>query len=523
MLSFDINKYSQRLVAHIQPLPPNVEVGLILCVTTLIVAIPTVIVYRLFFHPLAEVPGRKIHAITGFLTQWKSHITGTWLREAAQLHRQYGPIVPIGPNHIAVDGSIGWPQVYGHQPGKAEFSKYPNFIFPGDGMSLIGAQKDDHRRQRRQLAHAFSDAALVEQQNVILQYIDLPMKQLTQRAESGEPIDIVAWINLTTFDIIGDLTFSESFGGLKSGGYHPWVQNFFDGIRGEGMMRLMDRYLLLKPFILAIGYKHIRESMESAEMSMEKAKARVALGEQPFEGRRDFMTYMLRRGKDGVTAMSETELLVNSSIVIGAGSETTATALSGAFFYIGTHPQVYSYLVDEIRGAFTDASDITLKSTAQLQYLHACIEETLRIYPPAAETPPRVCPGATIGGKYIPKGTVVTVYQWATFRNPSNFADPDSFRPERWLPKTHALYDEKYAGDNRAVFKPFSYGARDCIGKNLAYAELRVILSHILFKSDFGLKPGQSDWHEKQTSFLVWDKDPMNITLKLRQDEASIS
>ncbi|TXB98820.1 hypothetical protein FocTR4_00013514 [Fusarium oxysporum f. sp. cubense] len=424
MLSFDINKYSQRL---------------------LIVAIPTVIVYRLYFHPLAEVPGRKIHAITGFLTQWKSDIT-------------------------AVDGSIGWPQVYSHQPSKAEFSKYPNFIFPGDGMSLIGAQKDYHRRQRRQLAHAFSDAALVEQQNVILQYIDLLMKQLTQRAESGEPIDIVAWINLTTFDIIGDRTFSESFGGLKSGGYHPWVRNFFDGIR---------------------------ESMESAEMSMEKAKARVALGEQPFEGRRDFMTYMLRRGKDGVTAMSETELLVNSSIVNGAGSETTATALSGAFFYIGTHPQVYSYLVDEIRGAFTDASDITLKSTAQLQYLHACIEETLRIYPPAAETPPRVCPGATIGGKYIPKG--------------------------RRLPKTHALYDEKYAGDNRAVFKPFSYGARDCIGKNLAYAELRVILSHILFKFDFELKPGQPDWHEKQTCFLVWDKVPLNITLKLQQDEASIS
>ncbi|KAI3576744.1 cytochrome P450 [Fusarium oxysporum f. sp. albedinis] len=474
MLSFDINKYSQRLVAHIQRLTPNVEVGLILCVTTIIVAIPVVIIYRLYFHPLAEVPGRKIHAITGFLTPWKSHIIGTWLREAAQLHRQYGPIVRIGPNHIAVDGSIGWPQVYGHQPGKAEFSTYPNFIFPGDGMSLLGAQKDDHRRQRRQLAHAFSDAALVEQQSVILQYIDLLMKQLTQSAESGEPIDIVTWVNWTTFDIIDDLTFSESFGGLKSGGYHP----------------------------------HIRETMESAEMSMEKAKPRVALGEQPFEGRRDFMTYMLRRCKEGVTAMSETELLVNSSIAPS--------------FTIGTHPQVYRYLVDEIRGAFTDTSDITLKSTAQLQYLHACIEETLRIYPPAAETPPRVCPGATIGGKYIPKGTVVTVYQWATFRNPSNFADPDSFQAERWLPKTHALYDEKYAGDKRAVFKPFSYGARDCIGKNLAYAELRVILSHILFKFDFELKPGQSDWHEKQTSFL-WDKDPLNITLKLRQDEASIS
>lgn len=71
-----------------------------------------------------------------------------------------------------------------------------------------------------------SDAALVEQQSVILQYIDLLMKQLTQRVESGEPIDIVTWVNLTTFDIKGDLTFSESFGGLKSGGYHPWVKEF---------------------------------------------------------------------------------------------------------------------------------------------------------------------------------------------------------------------------------------------------------------------------------------------------------
>lgn len=108
------------------------------------------------------------------------------------------------------------------------------------------------------------------------------------------------------------------------------------------------------------------------------------------------------------------------------------------------------------------------------------------------------------------------MYQWATFRNPENFIDPDSFRPQRWLPATHPLYESKYASDNKAVFKPFSHGTRDCIGKNLAYAEMRVIIARILFRFDFELEPGQHNWHDQQTTFLVWKKGPLNITLKPR-------
>lgn len=89
------------------------------------------------------------------------------------------------------------------------------------------------------------------------------------------------------------------------------------------------------------------------------------------------------------------------------------------------------------------------------------------------------------------KQTVISVYQWATFRNPDKFVDPDSFHPERWLPETHPRHDAKYANDNRAVFKPFSYGPRDCIGKNLTYSEIRVIISRILFRCNFELEAGQ--------------------------------
>jgi cytochrome P450 len=111
---------------------------------------------------------------------------------------------------------------------------------------------------------------------------------------------------------------------------------------------------------------------------------------------------------------------------------------------------------------------------------------------------------------------VVHVSQWVTFRNPEHFLEPDSFCPERWLKSTHPLYESKFANDNRDVFKPFSYGPRDCIGKNLAYAEMRLIVSHLLYRFDFEVLPGQDDWHATQNTYLIWEKGPLYIKFSAR-------
>lgn len=108
------------------------------------------------------------------------------------------------------------------------------------------------------------------------------------------------------------------------------------------------------------------------------------------------------------------------------------------------------------------------------------------------------------------------MYQWATFRNPAHFADPNSFKPERWLPPSHRLYDSRFQHDNKAVFKPFSHGSRDCIGKNLAYAEMRLITARMLYRFDYDVFGGQENWHANQRTFIVWEKGPLNIMLRLR-------
>lgn len=499
-----------------------------MALVVIILGISATVIYRLYFHPLTVIPGPRILAASGVTAGWKSHVSGTLTRQMPALHREYGPAVRIGPNHISLDGSIGWTQVYGRRP---EFAKYPRFLFVDDHLSLLGASRDVHRRYRRQLGHAFSDASLAEQEEYIRKHVDSLVSRLAELADSntntnsdigsgsgGGEFDIVQWLNFATFDIISDLTYSKSFGNLEGYAYHPWVRNFFLSIRGEALNRFVRFFPLLHPFIAVIGHRYLKGSRSSREDSTAQAQARMALGEKP-EGsqRKDMTEYLMRKNRDGETGLSEAETIVNLLVLIGAGSETTATAMSGFFFYLGRNPDAYSHLTGEIRKAFGAEEDITMRAVAQLPYLSACIDEILRVYPPAAETPPRVSPGVEIDGKFIPKGTQVSVYQWATFRNPSNFHDPDAFRPQRWLPASHPLYESRFAHDNKASFKPFSYGVRDCIGKNLAVAEMRLVLARILWRFDFDLMPGQDDWHDKQKTFIVWEKGPLKIKLRARQ------
>jgi len=92
--------------------------------------------------------------------------------------------------------------------------------------------------------------------------------------------------------------------------------------------------------------------------------------------------------------------------------------------------------------------------------------------------------------------------------------DPDAFRPERWLQPSHPLYETRYARDNRTVFKPFSFGPRDCIGKSLAYAEVRIFVARLVLRFDWELLPGQEDWMSKQKTSVTWEKGPLMVRFR---------
>lgn len=108
--------------------------------------------------------------------------------------------------------------------------------------------------------------------------------------------------------------------------------------------------------------------------------------------------------------MTFEELSSNSAMLIVAGSETTATLLTGATYYLGTNPDKLAKLVEEVRGAFKSEEEIDMLSVQNLKYLLAVLEETSRIYPPVPGPSPRTIgeEGDNILGEFFPAGVSPT-------------------------------------------------------------------------------------------------------------------
>ena len=255
------------------------------------------------------------------------------------------------------------------------------------------------------------------------------------------------------------------------------------------------------------------KSFKSRMKSLESTRATVRKRMDTETDRKDFAFYALRAMEKGdpTTMMSKKEMVATFEILMIAGSETTATLLSGVTYQLLKNPDVLKKLVTEIRSTFTHSHNITIVNVNKLTYELAVLDEALRIMPPVATASVRVVPpgsGEIVGGHFVPGGTSVGIPSWAASRSPLNFRDPESFIPERWLG------DARYANDRREASQPFSTGPRGCLGRTLAYAEMRLILARMLFEFDLELMESSRSWLEDLKNFAFWQKDPLMVKLK---------
>lgn len=190
--------------------------------------------------------------------------------------------------------------------------------------------------------------------------------------------------------------------------------------------------------------------------------------------------------------------------------------LVGTTYYLLKNPSTLAKLTSEIRNKFTSLSEITNQSTTNLEYLNAVINEGLRIFPPVSGHLERTSPGAVVDEKWIPKGTHVHVCARTMTRSPKYWKNGDTFIPERWIGKN----DE----DVLEASKPFSIGPRGCIGKNLAYMEMRMILAKLVWRFDLELvnereEAGKWGWLEDARVIGMWVKPDLWLKFTKREQE----
>ncbi|KAF9907196.1 hypothetical protein BX616_000506 [Lobosporangium transversale] len=163
-----------------------------------------------------------------------------------------------------------------------------------------------------------------------------------------------------------------------------------------------------------------------------------------------------------------------------AGSETSSTTITNTLMYLLKNPKTLERLREEIDQATANNSAGALPSYDQIRnlpYLTACINESMRLRPVAASGVPReVDEDANICGYTIPKDTIVLAQFPLLHYSEEYFPQPKDYIPERWLPGDESPFPP--VQDH--TFYPFSAGTRNCVGKNFAMMEMRLILASIV-------------------------------------------
>jgi cytochrome P450 len=195
--------------------------------------------------------------------------------------------------------------------------------------------------------------------------------------------------------------------------------------------------------------------------------------------------------------------IINLSI---AGVDTTTHAIAAAFFYLSLpeNASAYERVTKEVRSTFSSIDDIRLGAELNsCVYMRACIDEAMRLSPPGASAPFRnvLEGGAIVEGHYFPEGVDLGVPIYSIHHNPAYYPEPFTFKPERWLATETPMEAVKLA---QSAHCPFMYGARGCVGRAVAVAQLKLTLAMGIFAADFRLDvDDKSGRFSRQNEFFV--------------------
>ena len=326
-----------------------------------------------------------------------------------EFHDRYGSIVRIAPDELSFNDPKAWKDIYSNRPGHLPFERNRTWFKaakPGRPNVIVGPNEEAHARYRKTLVHAFSDKSLKEQAPMIEGYVDQLIRKLRE-IKHDTTIDLVEWLNFTTFDVAGDLCFGESFDNLENGKAHPWVEVSYDFGKGLALIAAVNFYPPLDKLLrLVIPKQIMQRTTDHIAMSRAKVMKRLSIDSD----RPDFITHILKQNKDNEAkaqkkAMSPAEIGLNMAVLIFAGSETTSSALSGIMRMLLQNPDKLRKLVHEVRSSFAQEREISIASAGHLEYLGAVINEGLRLCPPVVIGVPRIAPigGEWVCGQYVPE------------------------------------------------------------------------------------------------------------------------
>ncbi|THH31228.1 hypothetical protein EUX98_g2944 [Antrodiella citrinella] len=463
---------SMILLAHL-PL----MIALPVAFTTYFSALLTSIgLYRLSpFHPLSRYPG-PIKLKLSSLFVYHMAIKGDRHKYIQRLHEEYqSDVLRIGPNELIFrEASAIAPMM-----GTDGLAKGPGY----DGRSLFRVHRNliswtdpvQHFKRRKAWTRGTNTVALKDYEPVIAarasQLVDLLLRR------SGGTVNLSECICYFAFDFMGDMAFGGGYEFMQEGDVRGTLHAMEGSIKVGMLMESIPWFSYHMHLIPSIATRFRNFSA----VGKARATQRIQKGALV----KDLFHYL--NNDDGAEPVNPTLEVVSAegALVILAGSHTTSGVLSSVMYLLAKYPEVYKKLQQEVDKFYPPGEDaLDNKYYVEMRYLEAVINETLRLYAiqPSGSQRATRAEGVQIGSHYVPPNTSVRINTWSMQRDPRNFSpSPESFWPERWL---IAEDPSTYKGStpfvhNVSAFIPFSYGPANCVGKGLAWKEMKMVLCHL--------------------------------------------
>ena len=406
-------------------------------------------------------------------------------------YQRYGDIFKVGgeksPSFVYVGNPEGIKQIFTANPDLFEYGggnarSIIRYLLGDNSVVLLHG--DRHHQLRKLLMPPFHGDRLREYSELICDITN----QVTNSWSIGKPFLVRPTMQEITLRVILQAVF-----GLHQGERSQQLRQlisslldsissplnatliFFPSLRQDwGSLSPWGRFLRLRQQVRQLLYEEIRERRQEIEAIAEKSPAA-----DEYISSKDYRTdilslLILARDEEG-QGLTDEELHDQLMTLLLAGHETTASALTWAFYWVHHLPEVGDKLLAELDRLGSNADPNQL---ARLPYLTAVCQETLRIYPIAVGASiKKLKSPMKIMDYELPAGTVLMPSIYLVHQREDLYPQPKCFKPERFLQRQYSPYE----------YFPFGGSNRRCIGSALAMLEMKLVLATILSRFELAL------------------------------------
>ncbi|KAM3513582.1 hypothetical protein MY11210_002777 [Beauveria gryllotalpidicola] len=444
------------------------------------------VVYALFLSSYCHVPGPRICKVTRL---WVD-VYDIFLRRNQQIykwHQKYGPVILIAPGEVSVSSAASTKMIYraGTQHPKSSF--FNNFTMYGERTIFTALGCMEHRAMRK-TTFAFYQPTTVYSDSVMLplrRRVHLFVDELNNsaHAESTVGADIFKLTNSYAFDNITSLVYGPSHTSQSLRSVKEKQTILEDWAECEIWNNLLYAFPLAHRFIkFAITHlknPHFLHAEERLfEWNMERLDSTIqgidaATGES--------LVGRLLKDKKGSNVPRKTLLAAECLDNIHAAQTTVSLALTYTIWLLAVHRSWQREVRNELQSLPLKEDGLPcFDDIKNAPVLEACLRESLRTKPLSSGRAERIVPETHLyDDVMIPAGTIISTSTIAIQHNPCVFQNPHFYDPGRWL---RADDDELRAMES--CYIPFGYGARLCLGKAFAVAEIKLLLACLLLNFD---------------------------------------